>query len=150
MDISKFKSKTKIQIRYADLDTYGHVNNKAYLSFLEEARIQYIKDLKLESKITIFDFGAVVGRIDIKYLYPIQYSDEVWAYTRCSRLGNKSYDLENLIVINRGDKNIIAAHALVTMVSYDLKKGQSKPLDPDLVEIVNNFEIEKPLQNSKK
>ncbi len=147
MDISKFKSKVKIQVRYADLDTYGHVNNKAYLSFLEEARIQYIKDLNLESKITIFDFGAVVGRIDIKYLYPIQYYDQVYAYTRCSRLGHKSYDLENLIVIKRGEKNIIAARAIVTMVAYDLKNNKSVPLDPDLVAVVNNFEIEKPEQN---
>ena len=149
MDISKFKSKVKIQVRYADLDTYGHVNNKAYLSFLEEARIHYIKDLNLESKITIFDFGAVVGRIDIKYLYPIQYYDEVYAYTRCSRLGNKSYDLENIIVIKRGDQSIIAAQATVTMVSFDLKNNKSKPLDPDLIKVVKNFEIEKPEQNSR-
>ncbi len=147
MDLTKFKSKIKIQIRYADLDTYGHVNNKIYLSYLEEARIAYIKDLGLDKKITIFDFGSVVGRIDIKYLYPIKFGDEVWALTRCSRLGNKSYDLENLIIVKKDGKHIIAARAIVTMVAFDPKTGKSKPLDTEMIRIVNNFEIEKPVRS---
>ncbi len=146
MDISKFKSKTKIKIRYADLDTYGHVNNKVFLSFLEEARIAYIKDIGLDKMVTIFDFGSVVGRIDIKYLYPIHFGDEVWAYTRCSKLGNKSYDLENVIVINKNGKEIISAKATVTMVSFDLKTGKTKPLSNEMTKAVEKFEIEKPLK----
>ena len=149
MDLSKFRSKTQIKIRYADLDTYGHVNNKVFLSFLEEARIAYIKDLGLDKKVTIFDFGSVVGRIDIKYLYPVQFGDDVWAYTRCNRLGNKSYDLENVIVVNKNGKEIISAEATVTMVSFDLKTGKTKPLTPEMIKAVEEFEIEKPLRQSK-
>ncbi len=149
MDLSKFKSKTKIQIRYADLDTYGHVNNKNFLSFLEEARISYIKDIGLDKEVTIFDFGSVVGRIDIKYIHPVQFGDDVWVYTRCTRLGNKSYDLENIIIVHKKDKEIISAVATVTMVSFDLKIGKTKPLDKEMIKIIDEFEIEKPLKQSK-
>lgn len=144
MDLSKFKSKISVQIRYADLDTYGHVNNKVYLGFLEDARIQYVKDLGLEKKFSVFDFGAVVGRIDIKYLYPIRLGDKVRVYTRCVRIGNKSYDLENLVTIENDGQSILAARALVTMVSFDLKTGKSVPVNPDFVRTVMDFEIEKP------
>lgn len=144
MDLSKFKSKLRLHVRYADLDTYGHVNNKVYLSYLEEARIAYIHDLGLDKKVTIFDFGAVVARIDIKYIYPVQFGDELWAYTRCIRLGNKSYDLENLIVVKKNHRDIIAARAIVTMVAFDLKTGKSIPIDEEMVELIKNFEIEQP------
>lgn len=144
MNLSNFRSKVRIQVRYADLDTYGHVNNKVYLSYLEEARIAYIHDLGLGDKITVFDFGSVVGRIDIKYLRPIEFGDEVWAYTRCSRLGKKSYDLENIIVIRRENQELIAARAIVTMVSFDIKTKKSKPIDQVIIDRVNEFEIEKP------
>lgn len=149
VDLNKFKSKITVQIRYADLDTYGHVNNKVYLGFLEDARIQYIRDLGLAEKFTVFDFGAVVGRIDIKYLYPIQLGDKVGVYTRCVRIGNKSYDLESVVIIETYGQTILAARALVTMVSFDLKTGKSRHVNPDFVRAVLDFEAEPPQMRSQ-
>ncbi len=88
-----------------------------------------------------------MGRIDIKYLRPIEFGDEVWAYTRCSRLGVKSYDLENIIAIRRDGQDLIAARAIVTMVSFDINTKKSKPIDQIIIDKVNEFEIEKPIQS---
>lgn len=145
MDLSIFKNRLKLQLRYDDLDTYGHVNNKVFLSFLEEGRINYINELNIK-KYNIFDFGAVVGRIDIKYTAPLHFGDEAWVYTRCSRIGNKSYDLQSVIVKKQDGEEIISAIANVTMVSYDLKSGKSKPNDPKMYEIISEYEIIPPLK----
>ena len=143
MDLSIFKNRLKIQIRYDDLDTYGHVNNKVFLSYLEEARIYYVSQLDIK-QFNIFDFGAVVGRIDIKYTSPLHFGDDAWVYTRCSRIGNKSYDLQTIVVKKDGDKEIISAIATATMVSYDLKKGTTKPNNPQMYDIISAYEIVKP------
>ena len=44
-DISNYKHKLKINVRFADLDAMQHVNNAAYLTYLEEARIDYFNSL---------------------------------------------------------------------------------------------------------
>ncbi|MFC6975463.1 acyl-CoA thioesterase [Halomicroarcula sp. GCM10025709] len=37
-----FEYTTEVSVRYDDLDTYGHVNNVRYGTYLEEARIDYL------------------------------------------------------------------------------------------------------------
>lgn len=38
-----FRFATTIRVRWADCDAFGHVNNASYLSYFEEARIDYWK-----------------------------------------------------------------------------------------------------------
>jgi acyl-CoA thioester hydrolase len=35
---------TTIQVRFADVDKLGHVNNAKYLTYFEIARMQFFKD----------------------------------------------------------------------------------------------------------
>ncbi len=138
-----FRSKIQIKIRYDDLDTLGHVNNKVYLSYLEESRINYIKEVfGFDGK--SLDFDVVVGRIDISYLSPVFLTDDVFVYTRVSRIGKKSYDFECHIVTKKSEIIRTAAYALVTMVSVDIKTGKTKQNNQKMVDAVLNFEPIKP------
>jgi acyl-CoA thioester hydrolase len=38
-----FRFSTSIRVRWSDCDAFGHVNNASYLSYFEEARIDYWK-----------------------------------------------------------------------------------------------------------
>lgn len=38
-----FRFETTMRVRWADCDAFGHVNNASYLSYFEEARIDYWK-----------------------------------------------------------------------------------------------------------
>ncbi len=145
MRLENFKNKIPIKIRYDDLDTYGHVNNKVFLSYLEEARILYMREVMGFAPDNL-DFEAVVGRIDIKYTAPLFLYEETYVYTRCSRIGQKSYDLESYIIKKVSGKEIISAKANVTMVSYDLKKGVSKENNQKMIDKVIDFELIEPLR----
>lgn len=121
-DINGFKHLIKINIRYADLDTFGHINNKAYLSFLEEARIDYHKKVFNWKK--DLEFSAVVAKIEINYLKPVFYGDNLFAYTKTSHLGNKSFELSTLFVVkDKKDNNKVVANAKVVLVSIDKNTG---------------------------
>jgi len=139
MNLDKFKNRLQVIIRYEDLDTYGHVNNKAFLTFLEDARIYYMKDV-MNFAPKNFDYEAVVGRIDISYLAPLFLYDEVWVYTRCSKIGTKSYDLESYIIKKENNTEIIAAKVITTMVSFDLKTGKTKLNNENMMAIVKKYE----------
>ena len=139
MNYDQYKNQLNIVVRYGDLDTYRHVNNKAFVSYLEDARIYYMKEV-MQFTPKNLDYEVVVGRIDISYLAPLFLYDDVWVYTRCSNIGNKSYELESLIIKIVDNKRIIAAKALVTMVSYDLEKGVTKKNSEKMISLIKEYE----------
>jgi len=139
MDLTQYKNRLKISIRYDDLDTYGHVNNKAFMTYLEDSRIFYMKEVMHFTPKNL-DFEAVVGRIDISYLAPLFLSDEVWVYTRCSKIGNKSYELESIIIKIVEGKEVIASEAHTTMVSFDLEKGVTKVNSEKMISLIKEYE----------
>jgi acyl-CoA thioester hydrolase len=127
MEEKEFKHKIKLVVRFSDLDAMRHVNNAAYLSYLEEARIAYFNDVLGRAKNSL-EFGAVIARIEIDYLQPIVLGDELEIFTRVSKIGNKSSDIEHIIIIQRGNNRIVASKSLTKLVSYDYRKLESVPL----------------------
>jgi acyl-CoA thioester hydrolase len=142
----QFASSVNIRIRYDDLDTLGHVNNKVYLSYLEEGRIEYIKQVSGLNKNLNFD--VVVGRIDIKYQKPLFFGDKVKVYSRVSRIGIKSYDTESYIVKINKHGHEVASVATVSMISYDVKTGKTKNNPEEMIKKILKFEKIQPLINS--
>jgi len=121
-DFSYYKHKLKIKVRFADLDAMRHVNNAAYLTYLEEARIDYFNSLFHRNKKRL-DFEAVVARIEIDYLHPVVLGDEIEVYTRISDLGHKSVNVEHIIAINKDSGLIKAATSVTKLVYYDYKSS---------------------------
>jgi acyl-CoA thioester hydrolase len=139
MQEKNFKHKIKINVRFSDLDAMRHVNNAAYLSYLEEARISYFNDVLNRPKNSL-NFGVVIARIEIDYLQPIMLGDELEIITRVSKLGNKSSDVEHLIIIIRGEARIHAASALTKLVSFDYQRQQSILIPENVKEKIIAFE----------
>src|SRR3954453_13971964 len=61
----------RIEIRWRDLDGFGHVNNSTYLTYLEEARDQYLTELLGEAV-----HRAVLRRLEIDYLSGLTQEDD--------------------------------------------------------------------------
>lgn len=131
----KFKISTEIKVRYSDLDTLKHVNNARYLSFLEEARIDYIGRV-IDFNRKKLEFGVVVARIEIDYKYPVLLTDELKVYTRCSRIGNKSFTFECVFVIN---DSTIAAVSKAVIVSVN-NEGQTIVVPENWKKGIEEFE----------
>ncbi|MDR2105233.1 MAG: acyl-CoA thioesterase [Deferribacteraceae bacterium] len=87
----------EIQVRFSDLDCYGHVNNAVYLSYLETARVHIIRDLFLEDMKRNIQYLLV--RADLKYILPITLADRVFVHCWFSEIGKvrfkASYSLHN-------------------------------------------------------
>ena len=71
----------RLEIRYADLDPYGHVNNAVYLAFFEQARFAYWHALADLAGITELEAGDVPGaryviaETTVRYKAPIFLDD---------------------------------------------------------------------------
>src|SRR6266550_1501414 len=97
IDLSQYKLKLPIEIRFADFDSLAHVNNASYFTYLEEARIQYFGKVITTSEVDWWQDGMILARMEIDFRRPITGYNNYFVYIRCSRLGNKSFDFNYLV-----------------------------------------------------
>ena len=95
--ITRFKHKTNIQIRFKDIDQLGHVNNANHLTYFETSRVKYFNDI-FAAETNWKETGLILAHTEISYKKPIFLEDEISCYTKISKIGNKSFDIENIIV----------------------------------------------------
>ena len=134
-----FRHHIPIQVRWVDMDALGHVNNAKYLSYLELARIDYSRTLNLWNG-DLSKTGLIMARVVLDYKLPLTAGDDVHVFTRCSRLGNRSFDTEQLIVRVQDSSTQIAAQATITVVAYDYHSNQSIPISPEWRTRIGEYE----------
>ena len=61
----------RIEIRWRDLDGFGHVNNSTYLTYLEEARDEFFTDLLGETV-----HRVVIRHVEIDFLSGLVHTDD--------------------------------------------------------------------------
>ena len=112
----------EIEIRWRDMDAYGHVNNGVYLSYLEEARDEWLEQA-LGSAGSGWDY--VLARVAIDFVKELRQEDDR-VVVRCSleRLGTSSLHLREEILT----RDRLAARAEAVLVAYDRQAGCSRPL----------------------
>lgn len=117
----KFKHKTPIQIRFKDIDALNHVNNTNHMTYFELARIKYFDDVVHED-INWSEQGIILAKITIDYRVPVYFKDKLFVYTKCIRLGNKSFDLAYSLIREKGGKETELAAGSSVQVCFDYKK----------------------------
>ena len=127
-----------IEQRFDDLDLLGHVNNVAYLVYLQEVRLKLLADL-IGFRLT--SVKHVVVRNEIDYVMSLPYRPEplpVEAWI--SRVGNSSYDISYEIP---GADGGVAARGRSVMVFLDDTGARTVPI-PDDIRAILIAECENP------
>jgi acyl-CoA thioester hydrolase len=118
---------TTIELRFSDLDAYGHVNSAVYFTYLETARVKLFSDFFREvSEQGIF---TLVARAECDFKIPILLYDSVVITVQVARLGTSSFDLEYRL---HNGKDTTYATARTTMVCFDNVKKVTVPV-PDSI-----------------
>ena len=92
----------EIEIRWRDLDVYGHVNHVVFLTYLEEARDEWLgRTLGDPSK--VWDY--VIARVAIDYKRELSLADDgIVATCRLERIGTSSLRTHEEIVTAMGSR----------------------------------------------
>lgn len=112
-----------IEVRYGDLDPQGHVNNAKFLTYMEQARVAYVKELGLWDGGSFLGFGLIVAEIRISYHKPVLFGDPVEIGLRTTQIGNKSLNMD--YSIEHSQTRAVFARASSIGVAYDYTLGQS-------------------------
>lgn len=112
------KSRYPQDIRFADIDMMGHVNNSVYLTYFEQARMKFMLDITPQPWSWIHQ-GIVVARNEINYRKPVFLGDNLSVEVEAIELGTSSFTL--LHTIFREDE--ICSDCKSVMVCFDYEKG---------------------------
>ena len=114
-----------IQLRWSDLDAFNHVNNSRYLTFVEQARIEWLETIG-EPWVTD-EYAPVLAQTLLNYKVPIEYPASIFVELFTAKLGNSSVAIGHRIVAADGTLHC-DGHAVTVWI--DRRTGKSRPL-PD-------------------
>jgi len=83
------------EVRWRDLDAFGHVNNAAYLGYIEEARVRWFKSMSTDWASETS--APIVAAVTANYRKPMGWPETVRVELFCERLGGKSVTLRHRI-----------------------------------------------------
>ena len=88
-----------IRIYYEDTDSGGVVYHSNYLKFMERARTEWLRDFEIDQKALKDNLNLmfVVHEIDIKFMRPAVFNDEIEVQTKLKKLGSVKIELEQKI-----------------------------------------------------
>ena len=126
-----------VTVRYGDLDPQGHVNNAAFITYLEHARISYIRHLNLWDGASL-EIGFILARIELDYQAPIELTNMVEVGVRVTRLGNKSLIMDYLI--REIDTHRVFGEGKTVQIAYDYQTKKTIPLKDSWKKAIKKFE----------
>lgn len=132
-----FRHLTPITVRFRDIDAMGHVNNAVFFTYLETARVEYIRNVVLQTKSrNLPEAGVILAEISCQFKIPIFYGQAVEVGTRVAEMRNSSILIDQHIEAD----GQLAATARAVVVHYDYQTGKSVRIPDEMRARVEAFE----------
>lgn len=131
--MTQFEYTTPIEIRFIDLDAYGHVNNALYFTYLETARVKLFQERFggfLESGLMF-----LVVRAECDFRLPIELNDPLQITIYVDHVKFTSFDFSYQLHDGCGR---VFAEAKTVMVCYDPKIKKPVAIPTEIKGVFNN------------
>jgi acyl-CoA thioester hydrolase len=113
------------EVRFGDLDAMRHLNNVAFLTFFESARIAYITSvIPTHDPTEPDDFGLIFAECHINYRSPGRFMDRIETRIRPTAVARSSFRLE--FEMRTTDR--LLADGYGVLVGYDYAAERAAPL----------------------
>ena len=128
-----------IQMRFGDIDSYGHVNNVTMLQYLEDARVRLTARPLPGNAVAGLPAGAtfrglvgdrltVIGRQEAEYTQQLRYrSEPVFVRVWVSSVGGSSFVLDYAVQEEDGSQ----VYAVAQTVVVQIDRGSGRPVRLD-------------------
>lgn len=138
-DSLTFLHRMPIQIRFNDVDRFGHVNNNAYFSYYDLGKVDYFNAVLGHDIAGGADIVPVVVNLQADFFSPVFYGDEIVVETCISRIGGKSFTLAQRAVNQKTGQTVCRCQTI--MVCFSLKTQESVEVPQEFREKIENFEL---------
>jgi len=119
-------SRTRMAIRWGDMDAMGHVNNTVYFRYLEQARIELFESLGCPA--TPGGVGPVIINAHCTFLRQLRYPGEIEVTSWIGEMGRSSFQsLHQIFRVDEPDVVVAEGGAKVVWVDQRIEKSQPLP-----------------------
>jgi acyl-CoA thioester hydrolase len=108
-----------VQLRFGDTDMFGHVNNAAFASYTELARLRFLEALGHPPA------GLILARLALDFRRQLHFGDELELETFVTRIGTTSFSLGQRLL--RGGESVCDADSVVVCFVYRLQRPVPVP-----------------------
>jgi acyl-CoA thioester hydrolase len=139
-----FRHRTRVEVRFRDIDAFGHVNNAVVSTYVEQARIRYLVEVLRADPVG--RMPLILAMIKVDYESPIFFADGVGVGTRVDWIGRSSIAMSHLL---EADDGRLLARASSVLVTYDYDQARPMPVPEDWRESLSTHEgrsLERPSQ----
>jgi acyl-CoA thioester hydrolase len=121
-----FRHRTRVEVRFRDIDAFGHVNNAVVSSYVELARVRYLVDVLQVEPIGVMPL--ILAHIAIDYRAPIFFEDAVEIGSRVDWLGTSSIGMSHGLTAVADGRELAGSSSV--LVTYDYEHNRPMPV-PD-------------------
>ncbi len=125
-------------VAWADMDSFGHVNNVVYFRYFENARIEYIRRLGWWESLKETGVGPIVASTHAKFRRPVSYPDTLLAGARLVAMADDRFTLQHSLVSRKTGELVTDGEAVV--VTFDYRAGTKVPIPADLLRRIEELE----------
>lgn len=125
-DLKDFNFSYDVQLRFNDIDILGHVNNTVYLSLFDLGKARYMEAVN-GGNVNWQRVESVIANIDCAFIKQMRFGDNIKVYTRCTHIGAKSYELQQILADDKGE---IKSICNTVMVCFDPSTGHAADVSP--------------------
>jgi acyl-CoA thioester hydrolase len=123
----EYRHRTSLQVRFRDIDAFGHVNNAVFFSYVELARIRYLLDV-LQPDTSFDRLPLILARVELDFRSPIEFGEDVEVETRVDRIGHTSFGMRHRMTAGREGR--LVGDVTTVLVTYDYSVARPMPV-PD-------------------
>ena len=120
-----FRHRTELQVRFRDIDAFGHVNNAVFHSYAELARIRYLLDV-LEPEHPFERLPLILARAEIDFRSPVLLGQDVTVETCVHRVGRSSFAMRHRMTATPDGR--VVADLDSVLVTYDYAEARPIPV----------------------
>jgi acyl-CoA thioester hydrolase len=130
------RHKCQLQIRWADLDAFKHINNATYLVYMQEARADFTWFARIARGEEPLLADMVVARAEVDYLSPIHQTGttlDVEIYIE--KISNSSF----VMVYEMSQGGTLRARGKTVQVGVDMETEKARRLRDIEREFLSNY-----------
>lgn len=130
------RHKCELQIRWADLDAFKHINNAAYLVYMQEARADFTWFSRIARGEEPLLADMVVARAEVDYLSPIHQTGttlDVEIYIE--KISNSSF----VMVYEMSQGGTLRARGKTVQVGVDMETEKARRLRDSEREFLSQY-----------
>jgi len=132
-----YRHRTSLQVRFRDIDAFGHVNNAVFFSYVELARIRYLLDV-LEPDQPFDRLPLILARVELDFRSPIMFGEDVVVETRVDRVGRTSFGMAHRMTA--GVEGRLVGDVQTVLVTYDYAAARPMPIPPEWRHLFGAYE----------